>query len=253
MENAEGRVTKMQRKKSSILVVDSSASYIFYVAMLLKKFQYDVQIASTAEDAIRLIARSAPSVVITDTTLPKMSGVDLLKQLKKNSSLSFIPVMIHTADPNPAIKAVCMDARCAGYFIKPVEPDALYRTIQAATEATPRQTIRIRVTLKARITGAGAGPANRVEDVTSLSDGGLYIKTSVPEPVNVLVPLKLLIRKRELALTAVVLYSSVKIGGPHSEPGMGLKFVTIEPEDRNFIREYIREQVMTTMGTEPRK
>ena len=236
----------MQREKRTILVVDSSASFIFYVAMMLRKLQYVVQTASTAEDALRMIAGSAPAVIIVDTVLPKTSGVELLKQIKQNSSISFIPVMIHTADRDPAIKDACARAGCACYFLKPVEPDALYRAIQAATEATPRKNIRISVALKARV-------GDRMEEVTSLSEAGLYVKTSAPEPVQAVVSLKLLIRTRELAVTARVLYSSAQAGGPHAVPGMGVSFETIDPEDRTIIREFIREQVTNALAIKPRQ
>ena len=243
----------MHREKRSILVVDSSSSFIFYIAMLLKKLQYNVQTASTAEDALGMIARQAPAVVITDTVLPRMNGVDLLKQIKTNSSLSFIPVMIHTAEAKKEVQDACMRTGCAGYFLKPVDPDVLYKAVQAATEATPRQNIRINVALKARISGASADAVARTEEVTTLSKGGLYVMTTAPEPVNAMISLKLFMRNREIAATAVVLYSSVKIGGPHAVPGMGLKFVQIEPEDRDIIREYIREQVMSNLAIEPRR
>ena len=240
----------MQRERRSILVVDNSASFVFYIAMMLKKFQYAVQVASTAEDALTIIARSAPAVVITDTALSRTSGVDLLKQMKQNASIGFIPVLIHTADADPATKDACIHAGCAGYFQKPVDPDALYRAIQTATEATPRKNIRISVALKARVGGA-AGV--RVEDVTSLSEGGLYVKTTAPDPVKAQVPLTLLLRDREIGVTAVVLYSSAKVGGPHAVPGMGMRFETIAPNDRDLIRDFIHEQVTNALGTETKK
>ncbi len=94
----------MQREKRAILVVDSSASFVFYTAMVLKKLEYAVRTASTAEDALRSAADSAPALVITDTVLQKSSGVDLLKQIKSSAGLKFIPVIIHTAQRDPALK-----------------------------------------------------------------------------------------------------------------------------------------------------
>ncbi len=129
-----------------------------------------------------------------------------------------------------------------------MEPESLYRAIQAATESTPRQNIRIDVALTARIGNAAAGTI-RTEDVTTLSEGGLYIKSLVPEPVDDVLSITLLIGSREIRTTALVLYSSAKIQGPHRVPGMGMKFVTIAAEDRAFIREYIREQVLKDLST----
>jgi CheY-like chemotaxis protein len=235
----------MEEKKRTILLVDSSPSSIFYIASLLMELRYGVEAASSAEDALEKIARSAPTVVITDAVLPKMSGLDLLKQIKNSASLRFIPVIINTADEGTAIKEACTQAGCAGYFTKPVDLEALYRTIQFASEATPRQNIRINTTLKARI-GAGpvAGGQTRIEEVTSLSEGGLYVSSFAPAPVNAVVPLTLILGDRDIKATAVVLFSSEKAAGPHSVPGMGMKFTKISEADLTLIREFIRASVM---------
>ncbi len=234
----------MSREKRSLLVVDSSASFVFYMTMLLKKLDYTVRTATTAEDALHIITDSAPALVITDTVLPHMSGVDLLKKIKKSAGLRFIPVIMHTASIDPAVKETCTLAGCAGYFIKPVEADALYRAIQAATEATPRKNIRIETSLKVQI-GDGFAPGGtiRMEEVTTISEGGLYIKTLVPEPVNTVLSLTLFLRNRQIRAKAVVLYSSAKEGGQHKVPGMGMKFAGISPDDRDLIREFIKEQI----------
>jgi CheY-like chemotaxis protein len=234
----------MEREKRSILVVDSSASSIFYMSMLLRELNYTFQSASTGEDALKAIVRSAPAVVITDVVLPKMSGVEFLKQIKNNVSLRFIPVIIHTANANPANKEACTLAGCSAYLMKPVEPEELYRAIQSVTEATPRQHIRIDTALKARIGSEAAGGKTTIADVTSLSEGGLYVSISAPAPVNTLVPLTLLLRDHEIETTAVVLYSSTQAGGLHSVPGMGMKFTKISTEGHNLIREFIRTELM---------
>ena len=234
----------MEQKKRTILIVDRSPSSIFYIASLLRELRYTVEAVSSGEDALEKIARSAPTVVITDAILPEMSGLDLLKQIKKSASLRFIPVIINTADESTAVKEACTEAGCAAYFIKPVDLEALYRAIQFASEATPRQNIRINTSLKARI---GAGPAEgsqvRIEEVTSLSEGGLYVRTDSPEPANALVPLVLILGDREIEATAVVLFSSKK-AGLHAFPGMGMKFTTVSEADLTSIREFIRASVM---------
>ena len=88
----------------------------------------------------------------------------------------------------------------------------------------------------------------RTEHITTISDGGLYIKTLTPEPANVILPLKIFIRNREVLVKAVVLYSSVKTGEQHKEPGMAMKFVSISPEDKAFINDFIKKQIMKDLS-----
>ena len=225
----------------TFLIVDSKATSIFYMASLLRKLRYLVRTVSTGEDALEQITRAAPTCVITDTALPKMSGLELLERIKGNAGLRFIPVIVNTADPSSALKESCMKAGCAGYFQKPVPPEALYQAIQAASEATPRKNIRITTQLKAQL---GA----RTEDVTSISIGGLYIRTFAPAPVDRSLPLTLLLGSREIKATAVVLYSSDKAGGRHPFPGMGVKFTEIAPADVQSISEFIRKELMRDLG-----
>jgi CheY-like chemotaxis protein len=242
----------MDREQRSLLVVDGSASYLFYMAMVLKKLEYAVKTATTAEDALQSMKGSPPSLVITDTVLPYMSGVNLLKAMKQNTQLKAIPVIMHTLQNDSGVREACGLAGCAGYFIKPADPDVLYRSIQAATESMPRQTIRIDTSLKVFVgDSAGSAGAVRREEVTTISDGGLYIKSLIPEPVNAVLPLTIVIRAREIRAKAVVLYSSVKIGGPHKVPGMGMRFVSISEEDKAFIANFIKEQI--TKGLAPMK
>ncbi len=162
----------------------------------------------------------------------------------QSARLKKIPVIIHTSESDPALKEICLSVGCAVYIRKPSDPDTLYRAIQAATETTPRQNIRVDISLNVEVgDGSAPGGAVRTEEVTTLSEGGLYIKTSTPEPVHTCIPLKIFIRNREVKATAAVQYSSVTIGGQHKVPGMGVKFISISAEDRAFIREFIKEQI----------
>jgi len=173
-----------------------------------------------------------------------MSGMTLLKEMKSDSRLRAIPVIIHTADYAQSSQEKCMAMGCVGYFNKPAELDVLYRAIQAATEATPRRVIRIATSLKVDVGGGTAADGGlRTEVVTSLSEGGLYIQSLTPEAVNTVVPLKIFFTNRQITVKAEVHYSSVKIGGQHKQPGMGMQFVNIKPEDKVFIKEYIKEQI----------
>ncbi len=234
----------MNRQKHSLLVVESSATYLFYMSMMLKKLEYTVRTATTAKLALQAMNDSLPALIMIDTSLDDMSGVSLLEKIKKDRRLKTIPVIMHTSDSDRAVQDKCVALGCVAYFKKPVEPDELYRAIQSATEATPRRTIRIEASLKVEIgDGPSAGRSVRTETVTSLSENGLYIKTLTPEAVNTRVPLKIFFTNRQVNVKAEVHYSSVKIGGQHKQPGMGMQFVSISPEDKAFIREFIKEQI----------
>jgi len=234
----------MDRGQRTLLLVDSSATYLFYMAMLLKRLEYTVRTATSAELALKTMAESFPALVITDTALPGMSGLDLLKDMRRDSRLKAIPVIFHSSENDPTTEKACTTAGCAAYLQKPAEPDALYKAIQTVIEATPRKHIRIVTFLRVEVgDGIALDGKTRMEYATALSEGGLYVKTLFPEPVNTVIPVKIFFRDRALEATASVQYSSVKVGGQHKEPGMGLRFVEISPEDKAYVRKYIKDEI----------
>jgi CheY-like chemotaxis protein len=234
----------MDREVRTILVVDCSTSMLFFLGLLLKRFEYRVVTARSGEDAIRLMDEFLPSVVLTDVALPAMSGVALLKHIKERSDCGALPVVILTTEDDPRIKDVCLQLGCAAYLLKPVEPDVLYRTIQAASESVPRVNIRLLTSLKV-IVGDGSvlGGAARTEYATALSEGGLFISTRYPQPRNAVTPLRIIMNDREVTAKALVLYINDHGERPSMEPGMGMKFVQISDADRAVLRRFIREQL----------
>jgi CheY-like chemotaxis protein len=234
----------MESQKHSLLVVDGSATYLFYMATVFRKLKYTVRTATTAELALKALNDSVPSLVITDILLSNMSGMEFLKKMKQNPQLRAIPVIIHTSDITKSLQEKCMAMGCVGYFNKPAEPDVLYRAIQKATEATPRRMIRIETSLKVEVgDGTVSGGGKREETVTSLSEGGLYVQSLTPEPVNTILTLTIFFASKQVTAQAEVHYSSVTIGGQHKQPGMGMQFVNISAEDKFFIRGFIKDQI----------
>jgi CheY-like chemotaxis protein len=233
-----GLLTTMDREKRTLFLVDGSATYLFYTAMLLKRLDYTVQTSTSPDSALRAMAGSPPSLVITDTAFPAQDGVNLLQRIKQDARLKSVPVIIHTSEDSPLLKEDCLRTGCAAYFKKPADPDVLYGAIQAAIEARPRRNIRIETFLRVEV-----GGARKTEYAIALSEGGLYLKTRTPHPVHSIVPLKLFVREREINVNGEVLYISMKVGGQHKEPGMGMKFIGIDIEDREFLGAFIKEQI----------
>jgi len=234
----------MDREQRPLLLVDSSATYLFYMAMLLKRLEYTVRTTTSAENALKTNSESYPALVITDTALPRMSGLELIKEMRRDSRLKAIPVIIHASEHDTSLEQACSAAGAAAYFRKPVEPDALYKSIQSVLEATPRQHIRIITFLRVEIGDRSEpGGTSRVEYATALSEGGLYVKSLIPEPVSAVIQLKIYFRDREIRTRATVQYSSTDIGGQHKEPGMGLKFSEISEDDRTYIRKFIKDEI----------
>lgn len=231
------------REIRTILLVDSSASILSF-ATLLRRLEYKVVTARSSEDALRMMDGTVPSIVLTELSLPQMSGIQFLKHIKESARFKAVPVVILTSENDPGTKEACTRLGCAAYLHKPVEPDILYKTLQSVSESIPRMNIRLKTSLKVNIgDGSIAGGTKRAEVAIAISEGGLYIRTLYPQPSNALTPLCIFIGDREIKATAVVLYSYAPGEGPFNEPGMGMKFTEISVNDRSLIRKFIKEQL----------
>jgi YesN/AraC family two-component response regulator len=179
-------------------------------------------------------------------SFPFMNGVDFIKAITSRERTKSIPIIVMTADEDESVRSACLNLGCVAYLIKPVDPVTLYRIIQAAMETTPRENIRISTSLKTIIgEGKAKDGAERIEYATALSEKGAYVRTLAPEARNALIQIRLFIQDREIRAKAVVLYTNAMERGTFREPGMGLKFIEISEGDRNFLRKFIHEQLIS--------
>jgi CheY-like chemotaxis protein len=234
----------MARETRTLLVVDSSATSLFYWGMLLKRLEYMVMPMRNAEAALRAMEGVVPALVVTDRVLSGMSGTELLQTMKRDPRLKDVPVVMLTAQEDREAQEACRRLGCAAWFSKAVEPDVLYRMLQSLSESTPRRNIRLNTSLKVVVgDGSVTGGAERTEYATAISEGGLYVRTQYPQPRNAQTPVRIHLESGIVRAKAVVLYSYAANEGPYGEPGMGIGFVEIDERDRAAIRAFIKEQL----------
>jgi len=239
------------RKNPTALLVDGYIKDLFSTGMILQRLDYDVYIVNSAEDALEIITAGPPSLVITEVSLPRMSGLELLVRIKQDQKLKGLPSIVHTASEDPRQESHCRAAGCSAFLRKPVEPDALFAAIQKVTEKTPRQFIRIRTLLPVMVAGRPATAGNSsTEYVSELSENGVFVHTMSPRPVNSIVPVTIILRSIPVKLRAVVMRTFLLSRGLVREPGMGMKFFDISATDRELIRNYIKGQIMKDIPTQ---
>jgi DNA-binding response OmpR family regulator len=190
-----------------------------------------------------MIDVSGPALVLTETTLKGMSGVELLQKIKRNPRTFSIPVMVLTTSRDPAVKEACLRDGCAAFLQKPVDPDVLYAAVQKATESVPRKYIRLNTCLNVIIGEEKAGAAVIDDYITALSEQGMYVSTQKPRPVGLQVPVTIFLQDRKISAEGMVLYSFQRGEGPLKTPGMGIKFSRISDEDQAVIRVFIKQEI----------
>ena len=83
----------------TILLVDDSRFLRITNEKALQKAGYDVIGAGDGEEALKIAREKLPNLIVLDMMLPKLSGPEVLKALRKDASTSKIPVMVLTSLP----------------------------------------------------------------------------------------------------------------------------------------------------------
>ncbi len=235
-----------ERSSRYLLAVDGNATDLFYISMLLQRFQYNISMATSAASALKTASIAVPTLVVTAMDLPDMSGLDFMKQFRQDARAASVPFLFTLRDRAGDAAERCRRAGAYACLTSPVNADDLYRTVQKAIEPTPRSSIRINTVIPITINDK---PLDCVEGecASVLSEHGMYVRTLRPALVNTRVRVQLALKGRLVDVDATVLYSHKFGEGPFKEPGMGLKFVKIAPQDQEFIRQVIREEITRGM------
>ena len=240
-----------EREKRLLLVVDSDAAHLYFTGIVLQRLEYNIHTVKTAEDALEIIEMASPALVLTETSLSTMDGVELLRKIKRNPRTYAVPVIVLTASRDPQVKESCLKEGCAAYLQKPLDHDALYAAIQKATESMPRQFIRLNTCLNVIVGEGKAAEQSSINDsITALSEHGMYVSTPKPLPAGGRVPITILLEDARIKVEGEVLYSFERGKGPLRTPGMGIKFASIQAEDQALIKSFIRKEITKglTMG-----
>ncbi len=241
------------RKKRLLLIVDSDGAHLYYTSILLQRLEYTIYTTKTAEEALEIMDISIPSLVLTDAELSRMSGVDFLKQLKRNPRTKSIHVIVYSMAKDPAVRESCLREGAAAFLKKPIDAEVLYAAIQKATEVTPRSYVRLNTYLDVIVGNESGTDASRFDEcVTALSENGMYVSTTKTRPKGLQLPITIFLGDSVIKVVGMVLYSFDSSKSPLRKPGMGIKFVTIRPDDQALIRAFIDKQLTDDLPKAPR-
>jgi two-component system KDP operon response regulator KdpE len=112
-----------------ILLVDDEVAIQRAVGPLLRSGGYDVQIAGTGADALRMIAAQAPDLVVLDLGLPDLEGTEVCRRIRTESR---VPIVVLSARGAEADKVEALDLGADDYVTKPFGPEELLARIRAA-------------------------------------------------------------------------------------------------------------------------
>jgi CheY-like chemotaxis protein len=124
-----------------ILVVDDNATNMRLMRVVLETQQYEVYEAFDADQAINLLDRIVPDLILMDITMPGMDGLTLTRQLKADPRFKAIPVVAVSSLAMKGDDAKALAAGCDAYITKPIDtrrlPGQVLEWIGAGARKTP--------------------------------------------------------------------------------------------------------------------
>lgn len=118
------------RKALKVLIVDDEPDLAMTCARLLRRRGYIPRVALTGLEAMELIQREPPDLILTDLRLPAVDGLAILRHAR--GAARKIPVILITAYTSDASRREALEAGAAAYLSKPFSAAELDAAIERA-------------------------------------------------------------------------------------------------------------------------
>lgn len=119
------------RTPPRILVVDDNPTNLEVLRVRLNAQGYEVVTAVDGEEALARTRELEPDLVLLDVMMPKLDGISVLKELKRDAALRFIPVILVTAKADTRDVVNGLEAGGDDYLTKPFEQAALVARVRS--------------------------------------------------------------------------------------------------------------------------
>ncbi|WP_304516781.1 response regulator [Cecembia rubra] len=110
-----------------ILIVEDDVVFCKLLTRFLRKNGFEVMDAQSGKDALELLNLNKFELAVLDYRLPDMTGIEILKEVKRKNPKSKIILITRYGDQDVASKAI--DSGADAFISKPINPDELLQVI----------------------------------------------------------------------------------------------------------------------------
>ena len=113
------------------LIIEDDATVRSYLKRIIqKKFPFAVSEAENGSDGLEALKKVKPDIIFLDISMPVMSGLQFLEQIKLQPSYSNIPIIVLTAHNDLGTIQKIVSLGITDYILKPIDPQKTYARIQ---------------------------------------------------------------------------------------------------------------------------
>ena len=117
----------------TVLIVDDEPAIVAVVRDYLEHVGFAVLTATDGPAALRVARRQEPDLVVLDLGLPSIDGLDVIRELRRSSS---VPIIVLTARGDEADRVVGLELGADDYLTKPFSPRELVARVRAVLRRT---------------------------------------------------------------------------------------------------------------------
>ena len=120
----------MASPPATLLIVDDEPQALKLLETLLQHEGYQTLTASSGEEALQLVARQPPDLIVLDIMMPGMDGFEVASQLKSNEATAGIPIIMLSSLSESSARVAGLEAGAEEFISKPVERAELWLRVR---------------------------------------------------------------------------------------------------------------------------
>ncbi|WP_027359665.1 response regulator [Desulforegula conservatrix] len=117
--------------KNRILAVDDEEDIVELVRYNLEREGYETLSAFSGKEALEIISKKRPDLIVLDLMLPDLDGLEITRRLKRDEELKDIPIVMLTAKGEEADVVVGLELGADDYIVKPFSPRILVARVRS--------------------------------------------------------------------------------------------------------------------------
>ena len=141
--NSSTEITNSSTEPSNyILVAEDDQDVAFLITEMLKEEGYEYVWAQDGQEAIDIINKQMPNLLITDIMMPRMDGIELIKKIREEDDKRHLPIIVVSARTEDADRLIGLEAGAEVYLGKPFNSEELMLRVRKLLEQ--REMLRIK-------------------------------------------------------------------------------------------------------------
>jgi CheY-like chemotaxis protein len=120
----------MTSKKKQILVVDDEPAWLRSITLILRREGYQVKAVKSAAEALALLVKYHPDLIVSDLRMPDMNGFDLLDKIRHLPKISTTPVVFFSAIDDFHAKKVAHELGATACLQKPYDENDMVTVLK---------------------------------------------------------------------------------------------------------------------------